>query len=545
MSPPSNKRQKLSKNEYTGYVTKPNDKIDEIENETSPIEFFKNYISKRKPVKFNKQYFKTCSTNSDGVISNLSKFKFKNLLNTLNYNEDINLQIEEKFQGGFGLGKKRQYMNIIELFDELENGERDIYLTTQYKIGNDNEDNDEDDKVRFDKVAAELDDEEEEEDDEDEDDEQIKVENMSNTSSIDMNNLKDDFDDIEDDYEEEEDNDDNIHLEKQIEYKQRIEELYQPPLTNLANSSILPTNPTIIPKLITQQINLWMGKISTNTKFDIDLSSSLESLNNNRSIPSNGTSSGLHHDHADNLYILVQGLKRFTIFSPIDCENLFTVGKIFKIFNNGIIDYDNSTNSNWKSIRDDGAIIEEILHWEKAKATDPKEIERLDELIAKHEEQQKLNKDEKEKSDSSISNDPPSFSKIPPALLHLDEISDPKIKQHLVEFANKYFPGFLKLNKMTVWLYPGEMLYLPAGWFHEVSSFGDDDNDEDEEDNESLKDKIEKFNEKSSNIHIALNYWFIPPNNLDFNKPYQDSYWEEDWKITKDALNELGKNMHS
>ena len=32
------------------------------------------------------------------------------------------------------------------------------------------------------------------------------------------------------------------------------------------------------------------------------------------------------------------------------------------------------------------------------------------------------------------------------------------------------------MNKLEVWLNPGEMLYLPAGWFHEVSSFGSDNN---------------------------------------------------------------------
>ncbi|KAI5956519.1 hypothetical protein KGF54_000994 [Candida jiufengensis] len=524
---PSLKRQKLSKNEYSGYIIKPEDKIDEISKDITPIEFFNEYIKPRKPVKFNKEYSQNAQTTNE-ILSNLSKFKFNVLLNTLNYDEELQLQVEEKFDGGFGLGKKRINMNIIEIFDELKSGDRDLYLTTQYKVG-DHDVNDVDEEAKI------LDEEDEEEDDEEED-QQVMYENMSNASSIDMNNLKDDFDEFDEEGDGEVvEEEDGINLEKEIEHKQRIEELYQPPLTNLANSSILPTNPSLIPNLITQQINLWMGKISTTTKFEINSSKPIESLD--RSIPSNGTSSGLHHDHADNLYILIQGHKKFTIYSPNDAEKLFTVGDIFKIYHNGLIDYNSDKNLEG-SIRDDGALLGEILYWKRSKAEDPKEIEQLDKLIDKHEEEQKSIREQKSTEEASSAKDPPSFSNIPPALLHLDGIKDPKIKEQLMEFSNKHFPGFLNLNKMSVSLYPGEMLYLPAGWFHEVSSYGDIVKEQ--------QNTIEQINEESSNIHIALNYWFVPPNNMDFNKPYKDSYWKEDWEVTKKALDGLGKNnMHS
>ena len=74
-----------------------------------------------------------------------------------------------------------------------------------------------------------------------------------------------------------------------------------------------------------------------------------------------------------------------------------------------------------------------------------------------------------------IRRDPPSFSKIPPALLHLDELKDESIRKK-IESLRINFPRVLQLNKLEVWLNPGEMLYLPAGWFHEVSSFGSDNN---------------------------------------------------------------------
>ena len=39
----------------------------------------------------------------------------------------------------------------------------------------------------------------------------------------------------------------------------------------------------------------------------------------------------------------------------------------------------------------------------------------------------------------------------------------------------------------------GQMLYLPCGWFHEVRSYGS----------------------SKEGGHLALNYWFHPPDNTD------------------------------
>ena len=55
----------------------------------------------------------------------------------------------------------------------------------------------------------------------------------------------------------------------------------------------------------------------------------------------------------------------------------------------------------------------------------------------------------------------------------------------------------------------GQMLYLPAGWFHEVTSYGQQ--------------------------HIALSYWMHPPDNLTagnegFKRPYTSNFWPETWR---------------
>ena len=48
-------------------------------------------------------------------------------------------------------------------------------------------------------------------------------------------------------------------------------------------------------------------------------------------------------------------------------------------------------------------------------------------------------------------------------------------------------------NAFECELKAGEQLYLPCGWFHEVRSYGD----------------------SAEGGHLALNYWFHPPDNLD------------------------------
>ena len=66
--------------------------------------------------------------------------------------------------------------------------------------------------------------------------------------------------------------------------------------------------------------------------------------------------------------------------------------------------------------------------------------------------------------------------------------------------------------------HPGEVLYLPAGWFHEVTSLNGDDD----------------VHSDTPSVHMALNYWFHPPDNLDpvngHRKPYLRPFWPDMWK---------------
>ncbi|KAJ1492710.1 cupin-like domain-containing protein [Baffinella frigidus] len=51
------------------------------------------------------------------------------------------------------------------------------------------------------------------------------------------------------------------------------------------------------------------------------------------------SSSGLHHDFHDNLYVLLRGTKRFRLFSPDDTDRMYTHGEVANVHPNGRICY--------------------------------------------------------------------------------------------------------------------------------------------------------------------------------------------------------------
>jgi hypothetical protein len=51
----------------------------------------------------------------------------------------------------------------------------------------------------------------------------------------------------------------------------------------------------------------------------------------------NGSKTGLHCDYHDNLYCLLKGRKKFSLFSPDQSYYLYPNGNILKIHHNGLI----------------------------------------------------------------------------------------------------------------------------------------------------------------------------------------------------------------
>lgn len=89
--------------------------------------------------------------------------------------------------------------------------------------------------------------------------------------------------------------------------------ILSPPISLIKND--FPLIPNLFANLIVSNINLWVGNSNAYS------------------------TSGLHHDYHDNIYILLRGKKRITLYSPNEALNLYTSGDIVKIHPNGRINY--------------------------------------------------------------------------------------------------------------------------------------------------------------------------------------------------------------
>jgi mannose-6-phosphate isomerase-like protein (cupin superfamily) len=104
----------------------------------------------------------------------------------------------------------------------------------------------------------------------------------------------------------------------------------------------------------------------------------------------------LHHDFNDNLYVVVEGRKRFTLFPPSQAPNLYPRGQLLQVEDNGLIRYTSMSGM--------------------------------------------------------------------PHLAQVDIDAPDRLR----------FPRYAEAEatRADVEIGAGEMLYLPAGWFHQVSSSG-------------------------------------------------------------------------
>lgn len=90
-------------------------------------------------------------------------------------------------------------------------------------------------------------------------------------------------------------------------------EFFSTPLTHLTKYFAM--SPSIAAPLALSTINLWLG----NSK--------------------EGSSSNLHHDFHDNIYLLLEGKKRFLIAAPDETEKMYPHGSVATIHPNGLINY--------------------------------------------------------------------------------------------------------------------------------------------------------------------------------------------------------------
>lgn len=340
---------------------------------------------------------------------------------------------------------------------------------------------------------------------------------------------------------------DNLYLTTQYDEGEdetpRLSDLLPAPVSHLLGD--FPLSPALLPTLVPQQINMWMG--------------------HSRS----GTSSGLHCDYHDNLYHLVRGSKRFLLFAPSDAPNVYLHGELVRIHPNGLIAFE-------KGIRSDGAPIDQVVRWHSAEAErqlaerrkrgeaskrdeedaeDAEADEALEAALGGAEDEwaddfaalagevqdtdeeqhptkarkRKGNESKKrenkkkaaEKAASNNSTEPPSFSRVDPITL-----------QSLLR--SPVFPRLADACRMEVELREGDALYLPASWLHCVESCS-----------------------ANSGSHLAFNYWyeggihacmrcvslkhlpfcrFHPPSTSSFASPYDDNFWASRFESLKSQI---------
>eukprot|EP00882_Tetradesmus_deserticola_P027952 GHRQ01031102.1.p1 GENE.GHRQ01031102.1~~GHRQ01031102.1.p1 ORF type:complete len:420 (+),score=173.59 GHRQ01031102.1:80-1261(+) len=286
--------------------------------------------------------------------------------------------------------------------------------------------------------------------------------------------------------------------------------LYGAPLVQLEGQ--FPLLQPLMGHMVPQSVNMWMG------------------------CAPEGSSTGLHHDFHDNLYILLRGCKRFRLYPPSAAPDMYVHGKLQRIYPNGRIVYEGQGD-----VQPDGSDKHDVQLWQArrsadeaaaAASTDPSLAQQADDALegqlelmlqgggdgfdvdaigladdyvdsdedafaddpgdddeASDDQQQRagkrkgpadtkqLRQQRKKKQKhgkagpaaastagsvagpTSVEPPPPSFSQV-----------DLSLPEAVLRRQFPRFPGVAAAQEVL--LQAGQMLYLPAGWFHEVTSFG-------------------------------------------------------------------------
>ena len=337
----------------------------------------------------------------------------------------------------------------------------------------------------------------------------------------------------------------------------------------------IPFRPKLAGNLVPANVNLWLG------------------------VSGNKSKSGLHHDHHDNLYVLLQGTKTFELYQPDTVTQMYTIGTPRKVHRNGLINYieggtsfeDGDAGGLKKRIlsqkvRDAEAEVQAVLDTVHGDL-DPVDTEWLRTAEEKLDDAmdatmgdftRELRSDGDDDDDDSESGDENDFAghddfdDLSDSDLEFEEEEEDGFYQSEFEVRSeeqemirqslqrnkerkeklerdppsfsqtsraapsdvpKNFPLFVKAQEtrmMTTTVRAGEILFLPTGWFHEVSSSGDTSAEDGDRKNQKEGGNKDDKNKK----HAALNYWFHPPLfGASFATPYgtqeRQDMWESDW----------------
>eukprot|EP00978_Attheya_sp_CCMP212_P033867 scaffold138915_cov42-Attheya_sp.AAC.2 len=300
-------------------------------------------------------------------------------------------------------------------------------------------------------------------------------------------------------------------------------QLLSEPLTSLMKD--FPLRPKLAGNLVPMNCNLWMG------------------------YSKEGSTSGLHHDYHDNFYMLLKGNKCFDLYSPDQVDQMKTRGTIDHVFPNGLIHYEGEP-----PVTATGVELASLKAWEahqhqkkceeavslaeaavrEGKPDGAAQLEEAEEALEDALEQV-LGTEMGQDDDGDNSNEGQDFwtamgkktNNCDGSVEEETEFSeeeDSDDEEAPPEKLNNFSTiesGVAKdIPRAQVKVQAGDILFLPAGWFHSVTSYSAAVNGENTEEE----------------AHCAFNYWLHPPDNNDFDQPYQSGFWPSDWSDRMESM---------
>jgi hypothetical protein len=289
--------------------------------------------------------------------------------------------------------------------------------------------------------------------------------------------------------------------------------------------------------------------------------------------PSSGPSSscsGLHHDYHDNFNFQLVGSKYWTLHPPLDYPHVPLYGTVQGVHGfNGLLSYrDNPTRADGVPLsvllRDDSENDDDeekdeekgeenrfgLSIFSRDGAGDGDDEEEEDENLAvtsamddesnndvgtaaRSEDQTKSAEEAQGGASSSRRRRPSNFSPVDMTLP--------------VPERNRQFPGYAPRFELSAHVRAGEALYLPASWFHCVWSSASpvavalsDMFDVNDEDKATAEEELRTGSVGSASsgrlrYHLAVNFWYHPPDQDNFHQPYRHDYWAKQRKSPRDG----------
>ena len=220
-------------------------------------------------------------------------------------------------------------------------------------------------------------------------------------------------------------------------------ELFVSPVRELHGRGDIPLRPSLVSSLVPANISLWLG-----------------------SSASSASSSGLHHDYHDNLYVLLSGRKSFKLYSPRYAREMQTHGKIGRVHGNGQISYvgherhaDGSTERERRRLEAKAKVAEagrRLQALEEVDGAEPSALAAAEEDLERALDLE-LSMEEEEEEEG--------FSGVEATTM---DGSCPRNFSSLSEERQRSLKDSCKAVEANIGA--GEMLYLPCGWFHNVFS---------------------------------------------------------------------------